>query len=235
MEKCKNTMKRTYCKTHTLARDLGTYIALEPTFAFSLWNNLAFKSMRPFNMGAFNANLSECQHLAECFWTFKARSTAIPTSATSQLPKSLCLWLVYTSLHDFYLFIFLCEEPALTPPLFWTISCCCNLSVIKLKRVYQQPMSFHFCRRAPDTSVQKYFYSFYFMCSHTSLDAAFTDVPMSNQGSIVLMKPATNGGPPWVSVMGHCKSKKRCQVGFLLLFSCSWFCSPLTLVKERKK
>lgn len=36
MEKCKSTMKRTYCKTHTLARDLGTYIALEPTFAFSL-------------------------------------------------------------------------------------------------------------------------------------------------------------------------------------------------------
>lgn len=173
MEKCKSTMKRTYCKTHTLARDVGTYIALEPTFAFSLWNNLAFKSVRPFNMGAFNANLPECQHLVTCFWTF----TAIPISATSQLPKSLCLRLIYTSLHDFYLmWRFSCEEHALTPPLFWTITRCCHLTVIKLKRkrVYQQPMSFHFCRKAPDTSVQKYFYGFYFMYSHTSLDTAFT-------------------------------------------------------------
>lgn len=139
-------------------------------------------------------------------------------SATSQLPKSLCLWQIYTSLYDFSLFIFSCEEPALTPLLFWTITCCCNLSIIKLKRVYQQPTSFHFCRKAPDTSVQKYLYSFYFMYSHTSLDVAFADVPTSNQGSTVLMKPATNGGLPWVSLVGQCKSKKRCQVGFLLFF-----------------
>lgn len=139
MEKCKSTMKRTYCKTHTLARDLGTYIALEPTFAFSLWNNLAFKSMRPFNMGAFNANLPECQHLVIWFWTFKASSVAIPASTTSQLPKSLCLWLIYISLHDFFLILrFSCEEPALTSSLFWTITRCCNLTINKLrrKRVY---------------------------------------------------------------------------------------------------
>lgn len=135
MEKCKSTMKRTHCKTHTLARDLGTYIALEPTFAFSLWNNLVFTSKKPFNMRAFSANLPECQHLAACFWTFKTRSTANPMSATSQVPKSLCLCLIYTSLQHYYLiWRFSCEEPALTPPLFWTITRCCNLTITKLKR-----------------------------------------------------------------------------------------------------
>lgn len=135
MEKCKSTMKRTYCKTHTLARDLGTYIALEPTLAFRLWNNLAFKPMRPFNMEAFNANLPKWQHLITRFWTFKARSMAIPMSATPQLPQSLCLWLIYTSLHDFFLiWRFSCEKPALTPPLFRTNTRCFNLTIIKLKR-----------------------------------------------------------------------------------------------------
>lgn len=59
-------------------------------------------------------------------------------------------------------------------------------------------MSFHFCRKAPDSSIQKYFYSFYFMYSHTSLDVAFTDVPISNQGSTVLIKPAKK----WRTHMG---------------------------------
>lgn len=72
------------------------------------------------------------------------------------------------------------------------------------------------------------------MYSHTSLDAAFTAVPISKEGRTVLMKPVTNGGPTWVLLMGHCKSKKRCQVGFLLFFPCSWFYSPLTLVREEE-
>lgn len=154
--KCKSSMKSTYCKTHALARDLGIYIVLEPAFAFSLWNILAFKSMGPFNMGVFNANVPECQHLVACSWTFEARNVAIPIFATYQLPKSLRLWLIYISPHDFYLKLkFSSEEPALTATSFWTIIHCCNLTTVKLKRklVYQHPMSFHFCRKAPDPSV----------------------------------------------------------------------------------
>lgn len=66
IKKCKSTIKSTYCKTHALANDLGIYIVLEPTFAFSLWTILVFKSMGPFNMQSFNANVPACQHLVAC-------------------------------------------------------------------------------------------------------------------------------------------------------------------------
>lgn len=44
IKKCKSTIKSTYCKTHVLAKDLGIYIVLEPTFA----------------------NVPACQHLVAC-------------------------------------------------------------------------------------------------------------------------------------------------------------------------
>lgn len=64
----------------------------------------------------------------------------------------------------------------------------------------------------------KIFLYFLYPYSHTSLDAAPADVPISSQGSTALMKLATNGGPIQVSLMGHCKSKKRSQVDFPLFF-----------------
>lgn len=137
-------------------------------------------------------------------------------------------WLIYITLHDFYLRLrqFSSEEPAQTLTLFWTFTHCCNLTVVKLAgtSAHEHPVSFHFCRKAPDLCVWNTFVLF---SIHTSLNSAATDISTSNQGSRVLMKPAMNRGPTQMSIKGHCRSEKGNQVGFpffLVLVSISFCC-----------
>lgn len=144
-------------------------------------------------------------------------------------------WLIYIPLHDFYLRLrqLSSEEPAQTLTLFWMFIHCCNLTVVKLAGTpaHEHPVSFHFCRKAPDLCVWNTFVLF---SIHTSLNSAPTDISTSNQGSRALMKPEMNRGPIQMSIKGHCRTEKGNQAGFPLFFSCACFYFILLLVKERR-